>query len=91
MPQRRRPPSQSWRTFLDNRLSEMVSIDFFTVPTATFRVLVVLAHNRRRVLHFNVTEHPTSTWTAQQTIEAFPEDGIVNLTMRACNKSDLAA
>ena len=47
------------------------------MPTATFRVLfvlVVLAHDRRRVLHFNVTEHPTSAWTAQQIVEAFPED-----------------
>jgi len=50
---------------------------FLTVPTATFRVLfvmVVLAHHRRRVVHFNVTEHPTAAWTAQQIIEAFPEE-----------------
>lgn len=54
-----------------------MSIDFFTVPTATFRVLfvlVVLAHRRRCVVHFNVTEHPTAAWTAQQIREAFPED-----------------
>ena len=54
----------------------MISIDFMTVPTAAFRVLfviVVLAHNRRRVVHFNLTEHPTAAWTAQQIIEAFPE------------------
>ena len=59
MPKRRKPPSQSWRTFLANHVNELISIDFFTVPTATFRVLfalVVLAHQRRRVLHFNVTE-----------------------------------
>ncbi|MBA3438927.1 MAG: transposase [Pyrinomonadaceae bacterium] len=77
MPRQRKPPSQSWRTFLDNHLKELVSVDFFTVPTATFRVLfvfVVLSHDRRRVLHFNVTEHPTAEWTAQQIIEAFPED-----------------
>ncbi len=76
MPRQRKPPSQSWRTFLDNHLREVVSIDFFTVPTATFRVLfvlVVLAHDRRKVLHFNVTAHPTAAWTAQQIIEAFPE------------------
>jgi transposase InsO family protein len=63
----------------------MVSIDFFTVPTATFRVLfvlVVLAHNRRRVLYFNVTEHPTSAWTAQQLIEALPEDTAPRFLLR---------
>ncbi len=77
MPKRSKPPSQKWRTFLANHAMEMVSIDFFTVPTATFRVLfvfVVLSQDRRRVLHFNVTEHPTACWTAQQIVEAFPED-----------------
>jgi putative transposase len=77
MPKVRKPPSQTWRAFLNNHIREMVSIDFLTVPTATFRVLyvlVVLAHDRRRVVHFNVTEHPTAAWTAQQMIEAFPED-----------------
>jgi putative transposase len=77
MPKRRKPPSQTWRTFLDNHVKEIVSIDFFAVPTAAFRVLfvlVVLAHNRRHVVHFNVTEHPTGVWTAQQIIEAFPEE-----------------
>ena len=74
MPKRRKPPSQSWRTFLDNHVGELVSIDFFTVPTATFRVLfvlVILAHDRRRIVHFNVTEHPTAEWTSQQMVEAF--------------------
>jgi putative transposase len=69
------PPSQSWRTFLDNHVSQLASIDFFTVPTIWFEVLfvfVVLAHDRRRVLHFNVTAHPTAAWTAQQILEAFP-------------------
>ncbi len=73
----RKPPSQTWRTFLDNHLTDIVAIDFFTVPTATFRVLfafVVLRHDRRKVVHFNVTEHPTAEWTAQQIIEAFPYD-----------------
>jgi transposase InsO family protein len=77
LPRKRRPPSQTWKAFLDNHLNQLVSIDFFTVPTATFRVLfvvVVLAHRRRRVVHFNVTEHPTAAWTAQQILEAFPED-----------------
>jgi len=73
----RKPPSQTWRTFLDNHLGTLVSVDFFTVATATFRVLfvfVVLGHHRRRVLHFNVTEHPSAAWTAQQIVEAFPGD-----------------
>ncbi len=71
----RKPPSQTWQTFLDNHLADIVAIDFFTVPTATFRVLfcfIVLRHDRRMVVHFNVTAHPTSRWTAQQIIEAFP-------------------
>src|ERR1700735_4031056 len=62
----RKPPSQTWRTFLTNHLEQMASIDFFVVPTATFRVLfvfVVLSHARRRVLHFQVTEHPSQDWT----------------------------
>jgi putative transposase len=72
-----RPPSQTWRTFLRNHVGQMASIDFFTVPTATFRVLfvfVVLSHERRRVVHFQVTEHPTQEWTMQQMREAFPWD-----------------
>ncbi|MGH7335838.1 MAG: integrase core domain-containing protein, partial [Candidatus Rokuibacteriota bacterium] len=74
---RRTPPSQTWRTFLTNHVRDLVSVDFFTVPTAGLRVLfvvVVLAHHRRRVLHFNSTEHPTAAWTAQQIINAFPDD-----------------
>jgi putative transposase len=76
MPKRKKPPSQTWRTFLDNHLLDLVSIDFLVEPTATFRVLfvlIVLAHNRRRVVHFNVTEHPTALWTAEQIIQAFPD------------------
>jgi putative transposase len=77
MPRRRPQPSQTWRTFLDNHVRGLVSIDFFTVPTVRLRVLfvlVVLAHHRRRVVHFNVTEHPTAVWTAQQIVDAFPDD-----------------
>jgi transposase InsO family protein len=78
MPRRgNKPPSQTWRTFLKNHMMNMVSIDFFTVPTATFRilfVLVILSHNRRQVVHFNVTSNPTAMWTAQQMLEAFPWD-----------------
>jgi putative transposase len=59
----RKPPSQIWRTFLENHARQLVSIDFFTVPTLHFQVLyvfLVLAHDRRRILHFNVTAHPTA-------------------------------
>jgi putative transposase len=72
---RRKPPSQTWCTFLDSHLKDFVSIDFFTVPTIRFQVLyvfLVLAHERRRVVHFNVTAHPTGDWVAQQLREAFP-------------------
>ena len=71
-------------------MNELISIDFFTVPTATFRVLfvlVVLAHHRRRVLHFNVTEHPTALWTGQQIIETFPEDTAPRYLLRDRDKS----
>ncbi len=73
----RRPPSQTWRTFLDSHVKDLVSIDFFTVPTIRFQTLyvfLVLAHERRRVVHFNVTAHPTADWVAQQLREAFPFD-----------------
>ena len=72
---RSKPPSQSWRTFLNNHLKDLACIDFFVVPTAAFRVLfvfLVLAHDRRRTLHFNVTANPSAEWTAQQLVEAFP-------------------
>jgi transposase InsO family protein len=70
-----KPPSQTWRTFLENHCKELVSIDFFTVPTVTFRILyvfLVLAHDRRKVLHFNVTAHPNAEWACQQLVHAFP-------------------
>jgi hypothetical protein len=73
----RKPPSQTSRTFLENHVKSMVSVDFFTVPTIRFEVLyvfVVLAHERRRIVHFGVTAHPTAEWTAQQLREAFPWD-----------------
>jgi len=70
-----KPPSQSWRTFLDNHIKQLVSIDFFVVPTINFRlmfVFLVLAHDRRRVIHFNVTEHPTAAWTANKSCRLSP-------------------
>ena len=85
LPKRRSPPSQTWRTFLTNHARDLVSIDFFTVPTARLRVLfvfVVLAHDRRRVLHFNVTEHPPAAWTAQQIVDAFPDDSAPSYLLR---------
>src|SRR4051812_44384232 len=85
MVRKRNPPSQNWRTFLDNHLKTMVSIDFFTVPTIRFQVLyvfLVLAHDRRRIVHFNVTAHPTAEWTAQQLREAFPFEQIPRYLLR---------
>jgi putative transposase len=73
----RRPSSQTWRTFLKNHTCDLVSTDFFVVPTATFRLLfvfLVLSHDRRRIVHFGVTSHPTAEWTAQQLRHAFPWD-----------------
>jgi putative transposase len=77
MPKRRPRPSQTWRTFLANHVRDLVSIDCVTVPTARLRVLfvlVVLSHHRWRVVHFNVTEHPRAVWTAQQLVDAFPDE-----------------
>ncbi len=71
----RKPPSQTWRTFLTNHAGDIAACDFFTVPTVTFRVLyvfIVLRHDRRQVVHFNVTTNPYAKWTAQQIINAFP-------------------
>ena len=79
------PPSQSWRIFLTNHAAQLASIDFFTVPTATFRVLfvfVVLCHDRRRIVHVNVTAHPTAAWTAQQLREAWPWDTAPRFVIR---------
>ena len=71
------PPSQTWCTFLKNHMTNLASVDFFTVPIATFRilfVLVVLRHSRRQVVHFNATSNPTARWAAQQIVESFPWD-----------------
>jgi putative transposase len=79
MRRQRKPPSQTWRTFLENHVKSMVSVDFFTVPTIRFQVLyvfLVLAHDRRRILQFGVTAHPTAEWTVQQLRNAFPWDSV---------------
>jgi len=80
-----KPSSQTWKTFLSNHAGDIIGIDFFTVPTATFRNLycfIILLHERRQVVHFNVTEHPTAAWTAQQMIEAFPEHSAPRFLLR---------
>jgi len=80
---------QTWRTFLNNHVQNLVSVDFFTLPTIRFHVLyvfLVLAHDRRRVVHFNVTVHPTAEWTAQQLREAFPFDQIPRYLLRDRDK-----
>ena len=69
LPRTSKPPSQTWRTFLHNHLGCLASIDLFVVPTVTFRLLygfVVLHHDRREVVHCNVTAHATQEWIAQQ-------------------------
>jgi putative transposase len=73
----RKPPSPTWKIFLKNHVQDLVSLDFFVVPMVTHKVLfvlLILAHERRRLVHFNITEHPTAEWTAQQVVQAFPWD-----------------
>jgi transposase InsO family protein len=85
MPRRRKPPSQRWRAFLRYHTRYLVSIDFFVVPTATFRILyvfLVLEHERRRIVHFNVTDAPSAQWTGQQLVNAFPDDSAPRYVIR---------
>jgi hypothetical protein len=84
-PCHRKPPSQTWRTFLKNRAGTLVSMDFFVVPTITFRLLyvfVVLSHARRRVVHINITTAPTAAWVAQQLRQAFPFETVPRYLIR---------
>ena len=77
MPWRPKVPSPTWRTFLQNHMTDMAAVDMFVVATATFRLLdavIVLGHNRRNVIHFDVTQNPTQDWLARQMTEAFPWD-----------------
>jgi putative transposase len=72
-------PAKRWAAFLSNHREAIAAMDFFTVPTLTFGVLYcffVIAHDRRRILHCNVTRHPTSAWVVQQLREAFPYDSV---------------
>jgi transposase InsO family protein len=77
LPWRPKIPSPTWRSFLHNHLTEIAAIDMFVVATATFRLLyalIVLRHDRRTIIHFDVTENPTQAWLARQMTEAFPWD-----------------
>jgi putative transposase len=74
---RKTDPAQRWLSFLRNHREAIVAMDLFTMPTVTFHLLYcffIIAHDRRRVLHFNVTDHPTSTWITQQIRETFPDE-----------------
>jgi transposase InsO family protein len=89
MVRRRKPPSPTWRAFLENHVTEIVAIDFFIVPTVRHRILyvfLVLAHDRHRVLHFNVPSNPTAEWTAQQILEAFPWERSAKYLLRDRDK-----
>src|ERR1700736_3236150 len=73
MARRRQPPSQGWRTFLCNHADGIAAMDLFVVPTISFRLLyglLILRHDRRRILWMGVTAHPTAEWIAQQVVEA---------------------
>ena len=78
-------PSPTWRAFLTAHARELVAVDFFVVPTLTFRLLfvfVVLRHDRRELLHLHLTDHPSAVWTARQLVEAFPEDTAPRFLLR---------
>ena len=77
MPWRSKDPSPTWRSFLHDHVHDIAAIDMFVIATATFRLLyalIVLGHDRRKVIHFAVTENPTQVWLARQMTEAFPWD-----------------
>jgi putative transposase len=85
MVRHRKPPSQTWRTFLKNHAKDLVSLDFFVVPTITFELLfafVILSQDRRRPVHFAVTANPTAEWTARQLLQAFPWDNTPQYLLR---------
>ncbi|MGH9678592.1 MAG: hypothetical protein ACRD4Y_01445 [Candidatus Acidiferrales bacterium] len=85
MVRHRKPPSQTWRTFLRNDTNNLVAVDFFVVPTISFRLLfvfVILAHDPRRPIHFAVTANPTAEWTARQLLEALPWDSAPRYLLR---------
>jgi putative transposase len=78
-------PSSTWRAFLEAHLGEIVAVDFFVVPTLTFRLLfgfLILRHNRRELVHLNVTDHPAAAWAAHQLVESFPEETAAKYLLR---------
>jgi putative transposase len=81
----RKPPSQTGRTFLDNHVGDIAACDFFTIPTVTFRVLyvfIVMRHERREIVHFNITTNPHAEWAAQQIVQAFPYEDAPRFLIR---------
>ena len=85
MARHRKPPSATWRAFFKNHIRDIVAVDFFVVPTVRnqiFPVLLILAHERRRALHLNVTAYSTAERTAQQIVEAFPRDEAPRFLLR---------
>lgn len=79
---RRGDPSKNWLTFLQNHREVIAAFDFFTVPTVTFQLLYcffVIEHGRRRILYFNVTDHPTAEWVVQTTARGFPRSRSVSI------------
>ena len=85
MPWRPKVPSPTWRSFLRNHMRNMAAVDMFVVATATFRLLyalIVLGHDRRRIIHFEVTQNPTQVWLARQMTEAFPWDTAPHYLLR---------
>jgi putative transposase len=82
----RKPPSPTWKAFLHNHIKGLIALDFFIVPTVTHTVLfvlLILAHERRRVVYFNITEHPTAQWIAQQVADVFPWDEAPRYLLRS--------
>ena len=81
-----KPPSQTWKTFIKNHMTDMVAVDFLVVPTIRFKMLfvfVVLSYDRRKLVHFNVTTNSTAQWAVQQIVEAFPWDGAAEVQRRS--------
>jgi hypothetical protein len=82
---------QTWKSFLKNHAKELIAVDFFAVPTATFRALyvfLVLAHERRRVLHFNVTDSPSSAWTVLSPSFPLTHNSSATFLMTQCSTSE---
>ena len=85
MHRQKKPPSQTWKTFLLNHADQIAAIDFFTMPSVSYRifyVFIVLRHSDRKILHFNITRNPSAIWTAQQITEAFPFDSCPRFVLR---------